>query len=141
MGTIKQANHEEIIKSLRENDVQTEMLELDGEQFRLIYRYLERVGSSNYMSGSQLLIFTFTGSESNEPIPAKVIDSFIAVLRKFLRISDVFTKREDNQIMVLLFDINKTNSEMVIERIENEWSHELSDYRKYHLEIHTEWLK
>ncbi|MCR5835702.1 MAG: hypothetical protein K6G88_04275 [Lachnospiraceae bacterium] len=53
----------------------------------------------------------------------------------------MFTKREDNQIMVLLFDINKTNSEMVIERIENEWSHELPDYRKYHLEIHTEWLK
>jgi hypothetical protein len=135
------ANPVEIIAALKEENNKNEPLELNGEQFRLIYRYLKRVGSSNYMSGSQLLIFTFCDTETNEDIPGEVIYGFLSVLCKYLRASDVFTKHGDSQVLVMLYDITNSDSEMVIERIEHEWEQNSSDYKRYSVETHTEWLR
>lgn len=128
-----------VMSILRERNRKDGGMYLPFEQFRLIFRFLVRV-ERNYPFESRFLLFTLSGDDASEEQLEAVVEEFMEVARKTLRISDVVTRNGANQCMVLLLDTDQSDGERVVERIIRRWN-ESGDRSGFPLSYETEWIQ
>ncbi|SDB07788.1 diguanylate cyclase [Butyrivibrio sp. INlla16] len=94
---------------------------LDGDQFKLIYRFLCRV-QENYQVGNHFIVFTISPEKEGETkIPQEIGDAFYEVVKDSLRGSDVVSQNGKSHVRLLLLESKDVNTDMVIRRIIENW--------------------
>ena len=95
---------------------------VDYEDFRNIFRYIERCSEREEIS-AQLLLFTMQEKETvqDEMKTDMMLSEFGEVAERMLRKGDVITCLGHNQYMILLTGTDMENGKMVAERIINSW--------------------
>ncbi|WP_026495202.1 GGDEF domain-containing response regulator [Butyrivibrio sp. WCD3002] len=92
---------------------------LPPEQFKHVYRYLNRV-VSNYRTSAYVLLYSVTSDgDVGEEDAADVFTEMVAGL---LRESDVVTRFSKNQIMIALTKAAGQDIKVVTDRIDKSWS-------------------
>jgi diguanylate cyclase (GGDEF)-like protein len=92
---------------------------LPPEQFKHVYRYLNRV-VSNYRIAAHVLLYSIEADgDVNEEEAADVFTEMVAGL---LRESDVVTRYNKNQVMIALTKADRQDIKVVTDRIEKNWS-------------------
>ena len=84
---------------------------LDVDSFRYVYNFVRRFADRNSKDVSTLL---FTIGENANTEAMQLLEKTICT---FLRRSDVITRYSSKQFIVILMDINAENSNIVAERI------------------------
>ena len=90
-------------------------------QFRVVYQFLTRVRN---ISQKNVWILLFTISEQgpiDDDIREQANDTFFSALHTSLRASDVVTQNSKNQFLILLFDTELYNIEIILDRIMKKW--------------------
>ncbi len=93
---------------------------LPMDQFKLIYRFLARV-EANYHRENKLIIFYINIKEESKEARKEIADSFFDIVCMSLRGSDVVVQNGFNKVEVLLLEPENVYSEMVIERVMDNW--------------------
>jgi DNA-binding SARP family transcriptional activator len=93
--------------------------------YRFVVRHAERSGGLAYLS-----LFTFNDVSKNsnnmESRRKEVTSSFHKAMKIALRRGDIYARYSSNQFIVLLMDINYENTKIVINRITEEFFHQLN---------------
>ncbi len=109
---------------LEERGHDEEALILHPDNFRTVYRFLRRTFRAERHSDCIMLI-TLKAPEDDETIAmSDVSDQFLDMLKSILRRSDVVSKSNSTQFIVLLYNIGSSNVPDVVERIKERWSSE-----------------
>ena len=91
-------------------------------QFQVIFQFLTRMRN---IAQHDIWILLFNVSEIvpvDKEVREKATDTFFAVLHNSLRASDVVTQNNKSQFLILLFDTELHNIELILDRIMNNWS-------------------
>ena len=107
---------ESIRKILEERNRVSGAYRLGFENFEVVYRYIAR-SLEKYQKSMLLVLITLRATEKE----AETVEQFGSVLIHSLRRSDVVTSSGKNQFIVVLTEIEEESSEMVLERILNNW--------------------
>ncbi len=108
---------------LEERGHDEEALILHPDNFRTVYRFLRRTFRAERHSDCIMLI-TLSAADEDEELLADAGDQFLEMLKANLRRSDVVSKSNTTQFIVLLYNIGASNVPDVIERIKDCWSAE-----------------
>lgn len=92
---------------------------LPKEKFSSIYQFLCRVNSL-YEKEVWMLLFTINPLSDDADL-SSAAEHMTNVLQSSLRSSDVVTKHSENQFLVILFETELYNIEIIVERIMNNW--------------------
>lgn len=92
---------------------------LPKERFATIYQYLCRVNSL-YEKDVWLLLFTINPIVEDADM-SNAAEQLTKVLQSSLRCSDVVTQHADNQFLVILYETELYNIEIIVDRILNNW--------------------
>lgn len=119
---------------LEERNQKQEASVLGLENFRAIYRFLRRTSRDGRQADCILLISLSPNGEAakaeNEETDTKpeseismseVSEAFLEILISTLRRSDTITQSSNNQFVVILYDVEYDNVELVIDRIKRNW--------------------
>ncbi len=113
---------------------------LNGDQFKLIYRFLCRV-EDNYQVGNRYIIFTISPSDKeNDKVDAETGEKFYQIVKESLRGSDVVSQNGYSHIRVILIETEAINSETVINRIIDKWK-EMDSSGKYLISYEMEIIR
>lgn len=96
------------------------------EQFRGIYRFLERCMRRNNNSAC-IILFSMADGEGQVMKPAnkaKAMEELGGILRSSLRMGDVYTRYSSCQYLVLVIDTDESYAEMIARRIEGKYNGE-----------------
>jgi len=93
---------------------------LPFESFRTIYQFLKRITNNYPVYQKNIWFLLFTLNDTSENFDS-VTEEFKAVLCSSLRQSDVATQSSRNQFMLLLFASQRSNIDLVVERIRHNW--------------------
>ena len=96
---------------------------LHPDNFRTVYRFLRRTIRTERRSDC-IMLLTLNPSEELDMSLMDAGDEFLNMLKKILRRSDVISRSNQAQIIVLLYDIGSANVPDVVERIETHWAQE-----------------
>lgn len=110
-----------IIKVLEERSPASGAFTMPFAQFRVIYQFLTRVRN---ISQRNVWVLLFTISEQievDDDTREKATDTFFTALHTSLRASDVVTQNSKNQFLILLFDTELYNLEIILDRIMKKW--------------------
>ena len=91
---------------------------LAPDQFKFVYRFLNRV-VTNYKNTIYILLYSVEAGEDIDIEEAS--DEFANLISSLLRVSDVVTKYSKNQIMIVLMNVEASDIKVVTDRIENKW--------------------
>lgn len=111
-----------LIKVLEERSPADGAFTMPFAQFRVIYQFLTRVRN---ISQKNVWILLFTISEQapvEEEEREEATDAFFSALHTSLRASDVVTQNSKSQFLILLFDTELYNIEIILDRIMKKWS-------------------
>lgn len=111
----------EIILEERGHD--EEALILHPDNFRTVYRFLRRTFRAERHSDCIMLI-TLNQPEDEEISMSDVSDQFLEMLKSILRRSDVVSKSNSTQFIILLYNIGAANVPDVVDRIKERWAQE-----------------
>lgn len=111
----------EIILEERGHD--EEALLLHPDNFRTVYRFLRRTFRAERHSDCIMLI-TLNQPEDEEISMSDVSDQFLEMLKSILRRSDVVSKSNSTQFIILLYNIGAANVPDVVDRIKERWAQE-----------------
>ena len=92
---------------------------LPSEQFKHVYRYLNRVVSNYRIAAFVLLYSVESDGDANEE---EATDVFTEMVGGLLRESDVVTRYSKNQTMIALTKADEQDIKVVTDRIEKNWS-------------------
>lgn len=110
-----------IIKVLEERSPASGAFTMPFAQFRVIYQFLTRVRNIS-QKNVWVLLFTINEKQDvDEDIREKSTDMFFSALHTSLRGSDVVTQNSKNQFLILLFDTELYNIEIILDRIMTKW--------------------
>ena len=110
-----------LIKLLEERSPASGAFTMPFAQFRVVYQFLTRVRN---ISQKNVWILLFTISEQgpiDDDIREQANDTFFSALHTSLRASDVVTQNSKNQFLILLFDTELYNIEIILDRIMKKW--------------------
>ncbi len=110
-----------IIKLLEERSPASGAFTMPFAQFRVIYQFLTRVRN---ISQKNVWVLLFTISEHmpvDDDAREKATDTFFSALHTSLRASDIVTQNSKNQFLILLFDTELYNLEIILDRIMKKW--------------------
>lgn len=93
---------------------------LPFEQFRIVYQFLARL-YLNYKKEIWIVMFSLHQTGAGALPTEEVMEQFLGVVAKSLRASDIVTQNSKNQIMAVLNETNRMNSELVVERVLKNW--------------------
>ena len=93
---------------------------LPFEQFRIVYQFLTRL-YLNYKKEIWVVMFSLHQTGAGALPTEEVMEQFLGVVAKSLRASDIVTQNSKNQIMAVLNETNRMNSELVVERVLKNW--------------------
>ncbi len=111
-----------LIKVLAERSPAKGAFTVPFPQFQVIYQFLTRVRN---IAQHDIWILMFNVVEMvpvEKEVHQKAIDTFFAALHNSLRASDVVTQNNKSQFVILLFDTELHNIELILDRIMNNWS-------------------
>ena len=112
----------EIILEERGHD--EDALILHPDNFRTVYRFLRRTFRAERHSDCIMLI-TLEAPEDDEEISmSDASDHFLEVIKSVLRRSDVVSKSNSTQFIILLYNIGASNVPDVVERMKDRWAQE-----------------
>ena len=115
----------EIILEERGHDEEAFILHPDN--FRTVYRFLRRTFRAERHSDCIMLITLEAPEDDEEIVMSDVSDHFLELLKSILRRSDVVSKSNSTQFIVLLYNIGASNVPDVVDRINSNWAeHEIS---------------
>ena len=93
---------------------------LPFEQFRIVYHFLSRL-YLNYKKEIWVVMFSLHQTGAGALPTEEVMEQFLGVVGRSLRASDVVTQNSKNQIMAVLNETNRMNTELVVERVLKNW--------------------
>ncbi|MBQ6442197.1 MAG: diguanylate cyclase [Lachnospiraceae bacterium] len=93
---------------------------LPFEQFRTVYQFLSRL-HLNYKKEIWVVMFSLHQTGTTALPTEEVMEQFLGVIGKSLRASDIVTQNSKNQILAVLNETNRMNSELVVERVLKNW--------------------
>ena len=93
---------------------------LPFEQFRIVYHFLSRL-YLNYKKEIWAVMFSLHQTGAGALPTEEVMEQFLGVVGRSLRASDVVTQNSKNQIMAVLNETNRMNTELVVERVLKNW--------------------
>ncbi|MBR1629277.1 MAG: GGDEF domain-containing protein, partial [Lachnospiraceae bacterium] len=111
-----------LIKVLEERSPANGAFSVPFPQFQVIYQFLTRVRN---IAQHDVWILLFNVSELapvDKEVHEKAIDTFFSALHNSLRASDVVTQNNKSQFLILLFDTELHNIELILDRIMKKWS-------------------
>lgn len=111
-----------LLKVLEERSPADGAFTMPFAQFRVIYQFLTRVRN---ISQKNVWILLFTIAEQapvGEEEREEATDAFFSALHTSLRASDVVTQNSKSQFLILLFDTELYNIEIILDRIMKKWS-------------------
>lgn len=109
---------------LEERGHDEEALILHPDNFRTVYRFLRRTFRAERHSDCIMLITLEPPADDESVSIADAGDQFLEMLKENLRRSDVVSKSNSTQFIVLLYNIGASNMPDVVERIKECWSKE-----------------
>ena len=109
---------------------------LHPDNFRTVYRFLRRTFRAERQSDCILLITLEPPADDETIQMSDVSDRFLDQLKSILRRSDVVTKSNSTQFIVLLYNIGEENVPDVVDRIKARWS---QDEQSATIGINCEW--
>ena len=123
---------------LREQDISNNALLLNNEEFIHVYRFIMRY-IKRYNKNACNLFFTLNNVSVEDPTEYENLrDDFLNHIIHMLRKSDIITRPNDNQIMVLLTDIKEVFIEQVIGSILRTWHAKHQNKISISYEVHFE---
>ena len=105
---------------LEERNMRNLALSLNKETFIPIYRFVMRY-IRRYGKSASNVLFTLTPKQENMEGLSELYEKFGECAQGLLRKSDVVTRPRSNQFLVMLTDIRKGYTKLVIEKILAEW--------------------
>ena len=111
-----------LLKVLEERSPADGAFTMPFAQFRVIYQFLTRVRN---ISQKNVWILLFTITEQGpveEEEREEATDAFFSALHTSLRASDVVTQNSKSQFLILLFDTELYNIELILDRIMKKWA-------------------
>ena len=112
----------EIILEERGHD--EEALILHPDNFRTVYRFLRRTFRAERHSDCIMLITLEAPTDAGDISMSDVSDQFLEMLKSILRRSDVVSKSNSTQFIILLYNIGAANVPDVVDRIKERWAQE-----------------
>ncbi len=90
-------------------------------QFRVIFQFLTRVRNISQKNVWILLFNVIELEPIDEDTKERATDAFFAALHNSLRASDVVTQNSKSQFIIMLFDTELFNLEIILDRILAKW--------------------
>ena len=123
---------------LREKEMSNNALLLNSEEFIHVYRFIIRY-IKRYNKNACNLFFTLNNVSVEDPEEYEELrDDFLNHVTHMLRKSDIITRPNENQIMVLLTDIKEVFIEQVIGSILRTWHAKHQNKISISYEVHFE---
>ena len=110
-----------VVKLLAERTPAKGAFTMPFAQFRVIFQFLTRVRNISQKNVWVLLFHVNELEPVSEDIRENATDAFFAALHNSLRGSDVVTQNSKNQFLILLFDTELFNLEIILDRILSKW--------------------
>ncbi len=108
-----------VSKIFGERNETDEAMELGADPFTSVYRYMMRRARENRETVTKVLIHM--QAEAGSDITSEA-EEFSAILKKSLRVSDVFTQLQTGHFFILLHDMPEAGCECVINGIIEKWT-------------------
>ncbi len=114
------------LQILKERNKEAGAMELPFEQFRTMFQFLDRL-VFNYGESARILLFTLTKTEKSVIQIEEIVDSFLSIMKKSLRQSDIVSKIAKNQCMGIILKTSAHEIHIVTDRIMQNWLRESPD--------------
>ena len=111
---------------------------LTEEQFKTVFRHAERV-SRYVLLNTRFILFTAKSNSATDDELENTVKEFIARVCKVLRASDAVAPYGSCQMMVLLTEIERSDSDMIEDRIKKCWD-DMELGPDYMIESDSGWL-
>lgn len=127
----------DIMTAFRERNHRKGGFETSEDNFRLIFQYLDRA-ASQYVLNTRFIQLTMTNDTATKEEFENAMIQLVNVLCSSLRESDAVSRHGRNQVNILLFDIEKSDSDTVVKRLIGRW--DALGLVGYELSSISEWL-
>ena len=127
-----------VMNALSERSVISGANELTEEQFKTVFRHAERV-SRYVLLNTRFILFTAKSKSATDDELENTVKEFIARVCKVLRASDAVAPYGSCQMMVLLTEIERSDSDMIEARIKKCWD-DMELGPEYMIESDSGWL-
>ena len=111
---------EYIIEAAEERNKAAGALELGGDAFSLVFRFIMRF-YKRYGGAAALLLFTLTIDDNDGWKLMEISSQFSKIIRKVLRVSDIIMQNGPGSFLILLTECTKAGAEEAANRIKAEW--------------------